>query len=265
MSKCQLNEYCQKSYFGTPQYDTVMRGVGFVSTVTVNGESYVSLEGHGRKKDAETDAATVALQDLVHPTPTLKNVGLTPFGLPPHPILLGGKPNSIPGLLPYGGRSKLLQKGSVPPTQQGVMLGYSLLPTSQPEPAVHIALSPSPPPFTQAPDGHRHWEQVELNFDEELERYCQVRGLASPIFNINENKGRFCGAVIVNGVEYVGCSDQSSFLFAKKTASLVALASIGIHALRCQEQGIGYIQDWLALYMHVARKRYTLGQLRNRL
>lgn len=65
MNKSRLNEYCQKANGSTAKYATENRGGFFVSTVTVNGTQYASIESHSNKKDAESDAAYIALQILV--------------------------------------------------------------------------------------------------------------------------------------------------------------------------------------------------------
>ncbi len=70
MSKSNLNLYCQKSHIPTPRYVTSQKGDLFYSAVTVNGESYGSVEGHTTKKEAEQDAAGVALLSLVQRHPT---------------------------------------------------------------------------------------------------------------------------------------------------------------------------------------------------
>ena len=74
MSKSNLNLYCQKSRIPTPAYSTTKNGEDlFCSTVTVNEESYVSVQGHSTKKEAENDAAEVALQSLVQRHPKAKS------------------------------------------------------------------------------------------------------------------------------------------------------------------------------------------------
>jgi hypothetical protein len=95
-----------------------------------------------------------------------------------------------------------------------------------------VRVSSSSPLKNTAHGGH------VLDVDRELERYCRVCGFPPPVFNVDENKSRFLGRVSVGGVEYFGYGDQPSAVVAKKNAALVALASIGVQALRLQEQGI---------------------------
>ena len=72
--KSQLNLYCQKARVSTPSYATEKKGDMFVSQVTVNEATYTSIQGHTTKKEAEGDAAGVALQDFVHLHPKAKSV-----------------------------------------------------------------------------------------------------------------------------------------------------------------------------------------------
>lgn len=74
MSKSYLNEYCQKSSLEYPKYTTVKTGDEFTSRVTVDRETYSSIEGYSTKKEAEQKAAAVALNNIVQIHPTAKNV-----------------------------------------------------------------------------------------------------------------------------------------------------------------------------------------------
>lgn len=317
MSKSKLNIYCQKSRIRNASYNTVKEGDLFVSEVTVGDATYKSVRAYDTKKEAEHDAATVALQGLVRLHSTAASVddllatlepgtklkkGSTKDSATPEPIssvIAGsnpsaspvGHPMSVPLVMlghpppPIGSASRggpFFVQGS-PYAPHGVihsaLVGFhSSPPPGIPVPlsipfhhsppaaaadnllihpqagAVAQAISPSLPgrvpiadpgslnsvPITQRPD-HREKRSVS-NFEEELENYCLERGLHPPIYSIHENRGSYSGKVVVGGVEYMGSNDQSSFIYAKKSAAVVALANIGLQALRLQEQGIGFIR-----------------------
>ena len=74
VNKSRLNQYCQKADGSFARYTTEKKGDLFVARVTVNGISYMSLEAHVTKKDAESDAAYVALQTLVQRHATAETI-----------------------------------------------------------------------------------------------------------------------------------------------------------------------------------------------
>lgn len=59
--KSQLNELAQKNKLATPVYETVGSPQGFVSTVTFNGRQFKCISPCAKKKDAEKDAAHMAM------------------------------------------------------------------------------------------------------------------------------------------------------------------------------------------------------------
>ena len=59
--KSKLYELAQKNKLVAPKYDTVHVGNGFVTTITFNGRQFKSSKVCSKKKEAEQDAATVAL------------------------------------------------------------------------------------------------------------------------------------------------------------------------------------------------------------
>ena len=60
-SKSDLNLFCQKSRIPIPTYTSTLSDGCFVSSVTVRGVPYSSTSSYGTKKEAENDAAGVAL------------------------------------------------------------------------------------------------------------------------------------------------------------------------------------------------------------
>merc|ERR1739838_733299 len=60
-----LNEYAQKRQLSFPVYETKEFNKSFISTITFNGKQYRSLASYTRQKDAEQNAAQVALTTLL--------------------------------------------------------------------------------------------------------------------------------------------------------------------------------------------------------
>ena len=60
-NKSDLNLYCQKARIPNASYTSSMQEGSFVSKVCVNGNKYSSTSGYSTKKEAENDAAGVAL------------------------------------------------------------------------------------------------------------------------------------------------------------------------------------------------------------
>ena len=60
-NKSDLNLYCQKSHIAIATYTSSTQDGQFVSKVNVNGTEYCSTSGYSTKKEAENDAAGVAL------------------------------------------------------------------------------------------------------------------------------------------------------------------------------------------------------------
>jgi len=67
--KMLLNEYAQRKKLQCPIYETVASNNSFFSTVTLDGKKYKGLADFKRQKDAEQNAAQVALTDLVGVVP----------------------------------------------------------------------------------------------------------------------------------------------------------------------------------------------------
>ena len=65
LSKSQLNELAQKRKLSLPTYSSEILPGGFSSTVTFNGNPFKSLCLCSKRKDAEQNAAQVALNALV--------------------------------------------------------------------------------------------------------------------------------------------------------------------------------------------------------
>merc|ERR1712002_208330 len=63
--KSQLNEYAQKKQLPFATYDTVSVNGGFFSTVHFNEEKYKAMATFKKRKDAEQNAAQVALNQLI--------------------------------------------------------------------------------------------------------------------------------------------------------------------------------------------------------
>merc|ERR1712002_961297 len=63
--KSQLNEYAHKKQLPFATYDTVSVNGGFFSTVHFNNEKYKAMATFKRRKDAEQNAAQVALNELL--------------------------------------------------------------------------------------------------------------------------------------------------------------------------------------------------------
>lgn len=63
--KSQLNEYAHKKQLPFATYDTVSVNGGFFSTVHFNNEKYKAMATFKRRKDAEQNAAQVALNELI--------------------------------------------------------------------------------------------------------------------------------------------------------------------------------------------------------
>ncbi|KAF5195790.1 Double-stranded rna-binding protein [Thalictrum thalictroides] len=78
MYKNRLQEYVQRSALPLPSYHTIKEGVAqfgtFTSTVYVDGIAYKSSKAFSRSKDAEQDAAKVALKSILM---KLKDEGCT--------------------------------------------------------------------------------------------------------------------------------------------------------------------------------------------
>ena len=64
-NKSDLNILCQKSHILTASYTSAVVEGNFVSTVSVKGHEYRSTSGYPTKKEAENDAAGVALIDIL--------------------------------------------------------------------------------------------------------------------------------------------------------------------------------------------------------
>jgi len=63
--KSQLNELAQKQSIPMPTYDTVAVNGGFFSTVTFNNTNFKSMATKSKRKEAEQNAAQVALNAIV--------------------------------------------------------------------------------------------------------------------------------------------------------------------------------------------------------
>lgn len=72
-TKSYLNQYSQKKHIATPSYKTESIGEGFSCTVTIEEAQYSSLSSHPTKKEAENDAAGVAVQSIIQTQPQAKN------------------------------------------------------------------------------------------------------------------------------------------------------------------------------------------------
>lgn len=88
--KSNLNKYCQKKHVPTPVYRCESTGDGFACTLTIEETEYTSLNSHSTKKEAERDAANVAMRAVLthHTASTFDDVlklldGLTLSGPPP--------------------------------------------------------------------------------------------------------------------------------------------------------------------------------------
>lgn len=66
-SKSELNELAQRNKLSQPTYDIVSTSNGFFCTVTFNGRQFKSMKSCSKKKDAEQNAAEVALTFLTNP------------------------------------------------------------------------------------------------------------------------------------------------------------------------------------------------------
>ena len=324
MSKSKLNIYCQKSHISTAMYETGKQDGFFVSKVTIDGKAYASEDHYDTKKEAEHDAANVALQSIVdhHPmatsvddllerldgkqwkraaalgsiaqrfgrlqvvaSPTVNKEAPGGLPSPTHqenpataasaqaipvsvPLTrLSTSPRGVPARvvpaphrdapvvpLPHGGAVPLLHGGAVPPPRGGAVppppggvvpppRGGAVPPPRGTVPSSYGGVLPSShgdpvPNGTQPADepvASQSGDIIEFDFIEELERYCCARSLPPPTYSINE---QLVGSVVVNGVQYGSCGKQSSFLYARKNAAMVALASLGVQALRLQEPGM---------------------------
>jgi len=60
-AKSALNEYAQKNQIAFPTYNTVPANGGFFATVTFNGKQFKAMSTCKKRKDAEQNAAQVAL------------------------------------------------------------------------------------------------------------------------------------------------------------------------------------------------------------
>lgn len=391
MSKSNLNQYCQKSHLSTASYCTERRDDLFVSEVTVNSISFRSIEGHATKKEAENDAAAVALQSLVqlHPSaksvdellkisssatsisknkeqvttktsldlvvhskaqseqtsptvqvqshpacatlthtmatksqvlvqptsfsppsqrpppgipipgppavlrlqcPVISQIGTSgvhnsfslrpplvarPFtqmpppgsgprlvsihtisaSLPPHPILVAPNASSMHGSpLKSFPSPHLVLSPPIPgirPTSMNClpMLEPGFMPVHVPNafPNRLIVTPPryipaSPAAHAQLPDLHSDEQgpctSAQHDFEKELERFCQLHNLSPPLYSISEKKGRFVARVKVDGRKYGGSRDYEAFEVARESATLIALACIGLQALKMGDRGI---------------------------
>ena len=63
--KSQLNEFAQKNQLPFPTYETVPVTGGFFSTVNFNNNGFKSMSVCKKRKDAEQNAAQVALNTLI--------------------------------------------------------------------------------------------------------------------------------------------------------------------------------------------------------
>ena len=72
-SKSYLNQYSQKKHIASPLYETERTGEGFSCTVTIEEAPYSSLSSHPTKKEAEIEAAGVAVHAIIQTHPTAKN------------------------------------------------------------------------------------------------------------------------------------------------------------------------------------------------
>ena len=203
--KCRLNEYCQQHCTGSPEYDTHWGDGGFVSTVTVAGEEYTSEEVHGNKKEAEKDAANVALSKLVKPlhsfpSPLSSYPPLSlPTSLPTHPLIMTG-----PAVV----------KREPPAIKPRGSIGLDGLENE----IGRMRITENPMPL--------------YNFEEELEQYCLSQSFLSPDYRVTEDGARFTAHVRVNGVKYGTAKTYESEDLARESATLVALACIGLRALK---------------------------------
>ena len=393
MSKSQLNQYCQKSRIDLPKYNTTKAGDLFVSEVTVNDVPYRSLEGHSSKKEAESDAAGVAIRTLaqldpsmstveellakvegesskkqkrqvvaqqagqqppsgktqadgkkqvsssvamplpsiapqvvmssppltlpgpeprpspamvpatigIHPTPppsvvksgvqthgavspppgiqqAIRPPSAIPLSLPPHPLVTTSLPPHLLMMTSSHGSPAGAVRMVMPhnPMLPGMPVPLSTLPAMPPGPAPipprpqglggadgrtpqpvsmgigggHVLVSsgsPSPyhpvlPPPGLRPD-HTHQpprlppEDVVKHFEVELERLCQSRAVAPPTYSVKEKSGRFRAWVEVQGVTYSTSKDYESFDIARESATLTALACIGLQAMGVADRG----------------------------
>ena len=76
------------------------------------------------------------------------------------------------------------------------------------------------------------------SFIKDLDTHCQIYNLSAPVYSITEKRKRFTAEVVVDGTNYRGTRDHETFEQAKEYATLVALASIGMQALRVRGTGI---------------------------
>ncbi len=77
MAKSSLNLYCQKKHITLPVYCCESTSNGFSCTVTIEDTDYTSLTSHSTKKEAEKDAASVAVQAVISynaPASTMEEV-----------------------------------------------------------------------------------------------------------------------------------------------------------------------------------------------
>lgn len=356
MNKSQLNQYCQKSHIGHPRYSPHKVGDLFVCEVIVDEEEFKSVEGHTTKREAEVDAAGVALQNLVQLHPKAQNVqelmecvekeqknnavkvflrsgtnamsqALLAKPLPSqrvpapqveplltHSLQQQQQPNvqqqqpqalplSSPASISTPSRSvyqqqqqkvlKLDSLQSSPPyvtSPVGSITSNPHLPTSvTPSPGLPnrsseavccsppspgrppiVSGTPSPevpasipvplrrlPPPTRglsldsslqahpkltslqtgtSPSKRQYTASTSVplsnDFVKELDNYCQIYKLSPPIYSITEKNKRFVASVAVGGQQYQGTRDHETFERAKEQATLVALACIGMQAVR---------------------------------
>ena len=110
-NKSKLNTYCQKSHKPVPCYSSEKKGDVFVSTVILDEASYDSINGHLTKKEAENDAAGVAIQAIVQIHSANKSIDELIEGLP-------------------ASKNKKKPKQQKPDTQQPEQLGPEFTPVS---------------------------------------------------------------------------------------------------------------------------------------
>lgn len=72
-SKSNLNLYIQKKRINAPVYHTEKTGSGFSCTVTIEETSFSSLSTHSTKKEAENDAAGVAVEAIIQNQPRARS------------------------------------------------------------------------------------------------------------------------------------------------------------------------------------------------
>jgi len=213
-NKGKLNEYCQRRSVCPPDYSTVPSGSGFISTVKVEGKEYVSLAIHGKKKEAEQDAAGVAFAEITGEPPVEKlTTDMAKVTISP-PSMGGGNI-----------KDGVYRPPSSPRNYQMPPLTPAIIPIPTEAPTIE-------PPSIEAPlviDGPSI-EQLAPSVSDlkKLEHYCSVSGLPSPEISVKSINNQYQASIKIGGREFSRNWWFESFEDAKECASVVAMAGLAM-------------------------------------